>query len=55
MRIADLADDSGIVAEADKLAQEILAEDSNLSSAKNAGLRKNVERLFGSAAQYGWN
>ncbi len=55
MHIADLADDSGIVAEADKLAQEILAEDSNLSSAKNAGLRKNVERLFGSAAQYGWN
>lgn len=55
MRIADLADDSGIVAEADKLAQEILAEDSNLSSEKNAGLRKNVERLFGSAAQYGWN
>ncbi len=55
MRIADLADDSGIVAEADKLAQEILAEDSDLSSEKNAGLRKNVERLFGSAAQYGWN
>lgn len=55
MHIADLADDSGIVAEADKLAQEILAEDSNLSSEKNAGLRKNVERLFGSAAQYGWN
>lgn len=55
MRIADLADDSGIVAEADRLAQEILAEDSDLSSEKNAGLRKNVERLFGSAAQYGWN
>lgn len=55
MRIADLADDSSAVTEADRLAQEILAEDSDLSSEKNAGLRKNVEKLFGSAAQYGWN
>lgn len=55
MRIADLADDSSAVTEADRLAQEILAEDGDLSSEKNAGLRKNVEKLFGSAAQYGWN
>ena len=55
MRIADLADDSNAVTDADRLAQEILAEDRDLSSEKNAGLRKNVEKLFGSAAQYGWN
>lgn len=55
MRIADLADDSNAVTEADRLAQEILAEDGDLSSEKYAGLRKNVEKLFGSAAQYGWN
>lgn len=55
MKVADFADDARVLSEADRLAEEILEEDGTLSLEKNVGLRRNVGKLFGNAAQYGWN
>ncbi len=46
MKVADLADDEEVLTEVEKLAEDILARDPMLTSAENAGLRKNVEDLF---------
>lgn len=55
MKVADLADDAAVLGEVEKLADEVLATDKTLSLPENAGLRRNVERLFGQTAEYGWN
>jgi ATP-dependent DNA helicase RecG len=55
MKVADLADDSEMLQEVEKLAEKILDEDGFLEQPKNAGLRKNVENLFGKTDEYGWN
>lgn len=55
MKVADLADDAAVLGEVEKLAEEVLSADKTLSQPENAGLRRNVERLFGQTAEYGWN
>ncbi len=55
MKVADLADDAAVLGEVENLADEILSADKTLSQSENAGLRRNVERLFGQTAEYGWN
>ncbi|MCH5196842.1 MAG: ATP-dependent DNA helicase RecG [Oscillospiraceae bacterium] len=46
MKIADLADDAGLLNEIDKLAEEIISADPTLSASENKGLRANVDELF---------
>ncbi|MGN1423582.1 MAG: ATP-dependent DNA helicase RecG [Oscillospiraceae bacterium] len=55
MKVADLADDAAVLGEVEKLAEEVISADKTLSLPENEGLRKNVERLFGQTAEYGWN
>lgn len=55
MKVADLADDAAVLGEVEKLAEEVISADKTLSLPENAGLRKNVEKLFGQTAEYGWN
>ena len=55
MKVADLADDSGVLSEVETLAQELLQKDPALAFEENKGLRANVEQLFGKNSEYGWN
>lgn len=55
LKVADIADDSAVLEEVDKLAGEILHADPDLSSARSELLRRGVERLFGQNGEYGWN
>ncbi len=55
LKVADIADDAGLLTEADRLSAEILSADPQLAKPENALLRRNVERLFGSNGEYGWN
>ncbi len=55
MKVADLADDAAVLGEVERLAEEVIAADKTLSLPENEGLRKNVEKLFGQTAEYGWN
>ncbi len=55
MQVADLADDSEQLNEIDRLATEILRTDARLEKPENAGLRANVDKLFGNVDEYGWN
>lgn len=55
LKVADIADDSAVLEEVDKLAGEILRADPTLSDEKSRMLRSNVERLFGTNGDYGWN
>ncbi len=47
MKVADLADDAELLTEVDKLADDIIRTDTELSRQEHGGLRKNVEKLFG--------
>lgn len=55
MKVADLADDSGVLAEIDKLAEGILGSDADLSRPEHKQLREGVIKLFGNADEFGWN
>lgn len=55
LKVADIADDSVVLEEVDRLAGEILRADPTLSDEKSRMLRSNVERLFGTNGDYGWN
>lgn len=55
LKVADIADDSAVLEEVDRLAGEILRADPTLSDEKSRMLRSNVERLFGTNGDYGWN
>lgn len=55
LKVADIADDSAVLEEVDKLAGEILRADPTLSDEKSRMLRSGVERLFGTNGDYGWN
>ncbi|MDE7399737.1 MAG: ATP-dependent DNA helicase RecG [Oscillospiraceae bacterium] len=55
MKVADLADDSGVLAEIDKLAEGILSSDADLSRLEHKQLREGVIKLFGKADEFGWN
>ena len=55
LKVADIADDSAVLEEVDRLAGEILRADPTLSDEKSRMLRSNVERLFGTNGNYGWN
>ncbi len=55
LKVADISDDTEVLTEVDRLSQEILAADPLLTKPENAGLRSNVERLFGQNEMYGWN
>lgn len=55
LKVADIADDADVLYEVDELAQKLLADDAQLTSADNAGLRSSVEALFGQGETYGWN
>ena len=55
LKVADIADDSAVLEEVDRLAGEILRADPTLSDEKSRMLRSGVERLFGTNGDYGWN
>lgn len=55
MKVADLADDSGVLAEIERLAGRILASDADLSRPEHKQLREGVIKLFGKADEFGWN
>ena len=55
LKVADIADDAGLLTEADRLAAEVLSDDPSLSKPENRLLLRNVERLFGQNGEYGWN
>ena len=55
MKVADLADDSEILGEVERLAAEILRTDATLKQKDHEGLRANVRRLFGNVDEFGWN
>lgn len=55
MRVADLADDSEVLDEVERLSGEILLTDPLLAKEEHAGLRSNVAKLFGRVDEYGWN
>ena len=54
-RVADIADDAGLLTEADRVSAAILSADPQLTRPENELLRRNVERLFGGSGEYGWN
>ncbi len=55
MKVADLADDAEVLREVERLSERIISDDPTLSREENAGLKANVERLFGQAEEYGFN
>ncbi len=55
MKVADLADDSGILPEIERLADEILTSDADLSRPEHKQFRDGVIKLFGSTDEFGWN
>lgn len=55
LKVADIADDAGLLTEADKVSAAILSADPQLTRPENELLRRNVERLFGGSGEYGWN
>lgn len=55
MKVADLADDSGVLAEIERLAEGILGSDADLSRPEHKQLREGVIKLFGKADEFGWN
>ena len=55
MKVADFADDAGILGEVERLAGEILKTDPALSKEEHKGLRENVAKLFGGIGEYGLN
>lgn len=55
MKVADLADDSGVLAEIERLAGKILSSDADLSRPEHKQLREGVIKLFGKADEFGWN
>lgn len=55
MKVADLADDSGVLTEIERLAEEILTSDADLSRPEHKQLREGVIKLFGKADSFGWN
>ena len=55
LKVADIADDAGLLTEADRVSAAILSADPQLTRQENELLRRNVERLFGGNGEYGWN
>ena len=55
LKVADIADDAGLLTEADRVSAAILSADPHLTRPENELLRRNVERLFGGNGEYGWN
>ena len=55
LKVADIADDAGLLTEADRVSAAILSADPQLTRPDNELLRRNVERLFGGSGEYGWN
>lgn len=55
MKVADLADDTEMLGEVERLAEELLKTDSKLERREYEGLRANVQRLFGNVGEFGWN
>lgn len=55
LRVADLADDAGVLDIVDELANEILKDDPKLYKPEYSGLRENVKRLFDNIGEYGFN
>ena len=55
LKVADIADDAGLLTEADRVSAAILSADPELTRPENELLRRNVERLFGGNGEYGWN
>lgn len=55
LKVADIADDAGLLTEADRVSAAILSADPQLTRPENELLRRNVERLFGGSGEYGWN
>lgn len=55
LKVADIADDAGLLTEADRVSAAILSADPQLTRPENELLRHNVERLFGGNGEYGWN
>lgn len=55
MKVADLADDAGLISEIESLADDLLKTDPRLEFPEHGGLRANVERLFGGVSEFGWN
>lgn len=55
LKVADIADDAGLLTEADRVSAAILSADPQLTRPENELLRRNVERLFGGNGEYGWN
>ena len=55
LKVADIADDAGLLTEADRVSAAILSADPQLTRPENELLRRNVERIFGGSGEYGWN
>ena len=55
LKVADIADDAGLLTEADRVSAAILSADPQLTRPENELLRRNVERLFGGSGEYGLN
>ena len=55
LKVADIADDSQVLQQVDRIAGEILGADPELSHPENRLLLGGVKRLFGQNDLYGWN
>lgn len=55
MKVADLADDAGLLNEIELLSEDILKTDAKLERRGHEGLKANVMRLFGNVDEFGWN
>ncbi len=51
LKIADMMEDIEVLRQTGDLARDILKNDSNLESERNAGLKRDVEKLFASASE----
>lgn len=55
LKVADIADDAGILTEVTSLAERIMENDPTLDDERHHGLKESVSRLFGQSDIYGWN
>ena len=55
MKVADLADDAGLLGEIEQLSGKILKTDAKLEHPDHGGLKSNVMKLFGNVDEFGWN
>ncbi|MGN1111421.1 MAG: ATP-dependent DNA helicase RecG [Oscillospiraceae bacterium] len=55
LKVADFAENTDMLGEVERLADEILKADPKLENPVNSGLKQNVDRLLGNIGSYGYN